>query len=152
MIGEEVEVAKTFELAADTKAVLLAAGLIFLLALVLGVWKYRGMSTSPDGLAHPYVDTAHRAALLYSFATLLIAVFVQFSGWGETVDVIAAFVVIAYFLAAIGSYIWHGAKRDTDNQIRDPVRGTGAFFWSLVVAEIAGFSVLLAGFVEAQIL
>ena len=49
MIGEEVEVAKTFELAADTKAVLLAAGLIFLLALVLGVWKYRGMSTSPAG-------------------------------------------------------------------------------------------------------
>ena len=44
---------------------------------------------------------AHRAALLYSFATLLIAVFVQFSGWGETVDVIAAFVVIAYFLAAM---------------------------------------------------
>ena len=143
--------ASSFELAADTKAVLLAAGLIFLLALVLGVWKYRQMSTSPDGLAHPYVDTAHRAALLYSFATLLIAVFVQFSGWSETVDSIAAFVVIAYFLAAIGSYIWHGAKRDTDNQVRDPVRGTGVFFWSLVVAEIAGFSVLLAGFADAQI-
>ena len=41
--------------------------------------------------------------------------------------------------------------RDTDNQIRDPVRGTGVFFWSLVVAEIAGFSVLLAGFADAQI-
>jgi hypothetical protein len=144
--------ASTFELAADTKAVLLAAGLIFLLALVLGVWKYVQMNASSDGLAHPYVDTAHRAALLYSFATLLIAVFVQFSGWSETVDLVAAFVVIAYFLAAIGSYIYHGAKRDTDNQIRDPTRGSGAFFWSLVVAEIAGFSVLLAGFVEAQIL
>ena len=146
------EAAPTFELAADTKAVLLAAGLIFLLALVLGVWKYVQMNASPDGLAHPYVDTAHRAALLYSFATLLIAVFVQFSGWSETVDVVAAFVVIAYFLAAIGSYVYHGAKQDTDNQIRDPTRGSGAFFWSLVVAEIAGFSVLLAGFVEAQIL
>lgn len=131
---------------------LLAAGLIFLLALVLGVWKYRQMAASPDGLAHPYVDTAHRAALLYSFATLLIAAFVELSGWPETVDAIAAFIVILYFLAAIGSYIWHGAKRDTDNQVRDPVRGTGVFFWSLVVAEIAGFSVLLAGFVEAQIL
>lgn len=131
---------------------LLAAGLIFLLALVLGVWKYRQMAASPDGLAHPYVDTAHRAALLYSFATLLIAAFVELSGWSETVDAIAAFIVILYFLAAIGSYIWHGAKRDTDNQVRDPVRGTGAFFWSLVVAEIAGFSVLLAGFAEAQIL
>jgi hypothetical protein len=140
------------ELGGDTNAVLLAAGLIFLLALVLGVWKYVQMNSSPDGLAHPYVDTAHRAALLYSFATLLIAVFVELSDWSETVDVIAAFVVIAYFLAAIGSYIYHGAKRDTDNQIRDPARGSGAFFWSLVVAEISGFSVLLAGFVSAQIL
>ena len=144
--------ASSLELASDTKAVLLAAGLIFLLALVLGVWKYRGMATSPDGLAHPYVDTAHRAALLYSFAALLIAVFVELSGWSETVDSIAAFVVIFYFLAAIAAYIWHGWRQDTDNQIRDPIRGTSAFFWSLVVAEIAGFSVLLAGFVEAQIL
>ncbi len=106
----EAEAATAFELGADTKAVLLAAGLIFLLALVLGVWKYRQMSTSPDGLAHPYVDTAHRAALLYSFATLLIATFVELSGWSETVDSIAAFVVIFYFLAAVGSYIWHGAQ------------------------------------------
>lgn len=147
-----VGAAQQLELGGDTKAVLLAAGLIFLLALVLGIWKYRGMSTSPDGLAHPYVDTAHRAALLYSFASLLLAVFVELSGWSETVDSIAAFVVIFYFVAAIASYIWHGWKQDTDNQIRDPVRGSSPFFWSLVVAEIAGFSVLLAGFVEAQIL
>ncbi|MDX6651294.1 MAG: hypothetical protein QOJ38_75 [Solirubrobacterales bacterium] len=140
------------ELGSDTNAVLLASGLIFLLALVLGIWKYVQMSSSPDGLAHPYVDTAHRAALLYSFATLLLAVFVELSSWGTTVNAVAAFTVIGYFLAAIGSYISHGARRDTDNQIRDPVRGTSAFFWSLVVAEIAGFSVLLAGFADAQIL
>jgi hypothetical protein len=29
---------------------------------------------SGDRRAHPYVDIAHRAALLYSFATLLVAV------------------------------------------------------------------------------
>ena len=144
--------ASSLELASDTKAVLLAAGLIFLLALILGVWKYRGMATSPEGLAHPYVDTAHRAALLYAFATLLIATFVEFSGWSETVDSIAAWAMIFYFLAAIVSYMWHGWKRDTDNQVRDPVRGTSGFFWSLVFAEIAGWSVLIAGFVEAQIL
>ena len=46
-----------------TMATLLAAGLIFLLALVLGIWKYRQMATSPDHLAHPYVDIAHRSAL-----------------------------------------------------------------------------------------
>ena len=36
-----------------TMATLLAAGLIFLLALILGIWKYRQMATSPDHLAHP---------------------------------------------------------------------------------------------------
>jgi hypothetical protein len=61
----------------DTKITLLAAGLIFLLALVLGVWKYREIMASQERRAHPYVDIAHRAALLYSFATLLIAAFVR---------------------------------------------------------------------------
>ena len=63
----------THNLGTPTMATLFAAGLIFLLALVLGIWKYRQMATSPDHLAHPYVDIAHRAALLYSFATLLLA-------------------------------------------------------------------------------
>jgi hypothetical protein len=140
------------ELTGATEAVLLAAGLIFLLALVLGVWKYVQMAGSADGLAHPYVDTAHRAALLYSFATLLLAVFVQLSAWSETVNAIAAFLVIFYFVSAIASYVWHGARRDTDNQVRDAVPGTSAFFWSLVAAEIGGTLVLLAGFVDARII
>jgi hypothetical protein len=119
---------------------------------VLGVWKYRGMASSPEGLAHPYVDIAHRAALLYSFATLLIAVFVELSGWSETVDLIAAFALILFFVAAIAGYVIHGWRRDTDNQFRDPIPGTHPFMWALIVAEIGGFAVLLAGFVDAQIL
>jgi hypothetical protein len=140
------------QLGSDTRAVLLAAGLIFLWALILGVWKYRGMATSPDGLAHPYVDTAHRAALLYSFATLLIAVFVELSGWSQTVDLIAAFALIFFFVGAIVGYVIHGYRKDTDNQFRDPIPGTHPFMWALIVAEIGGFAVLLAGFVDAQIL
>ncbi|MBJ7348069.1 MAG: hypothetical protein JHC87_05815 [Thermoleophilaceae bacterium] len=136
----------------STNIVLLAAGLIFLLSLVLGVWKYQQMSNSPDHLAHPYVDTAHRAALMYSFATLLLATFVQLSSFSEAVNLTAAGIVIFYFVASIISYIVHGARRDTDNQLADRVPGTGVFFWTLVVAEIGGFSVLLAGFVDAQLL
>lgn len=134
-----------------TDAVLLAAGLIFLLALVLGVWKYRQMTTSETHLAHPYVDIAHRAALMYSFATLLIAVFVQLSAFDDTVNLIAAFVPIFFFVGAIVSYVVHGVLRDTDNQLAHPVRGTHLFFWLLVVGEIGGFGVLLAGFAQAQI-
>ncbi|MEV4002882.1 hypothetical protein [Actinomadura sp. NPDC049753] len=140
------------ELGTGTKVVLLAAGLIFLWALALGVWKYRQMARSKDHLAHPYVDTAHRAALLYSFATLLIAAFVQFSGWNAIVNLLSAGASVLFFVASIGTYVYHGWRRDTDNQFRDRVRGTTAFMIALIVAEIGGFFVLLLGFVRAQLL
>lgn len=139
-------------LGGDTKAVLLGAALMFLFALLLGVWKYRQMSESPDGLAHPYVDTAHRAALLYSFALLLVATFVELSAWGTAVNLIAAGAMAFYFFAAVAGYAVHGRRRDTDNQFRDPVAGTNAFMTSLIVAEIGGWLVLVAGFVDGQIL
>jgi hypothetical protein len=141
------------ELGGDTKAVLLAAGLIFMLALALGVWKYRGMTASPEGRAHPYVDVAHRAALLYSFATLLIAAFVEFSGWSTAVNAIAAFAVIAFFVGAVAGYVYHGLRRDTDNQFREGEGPAGLhpFMWTLIVVELTGFAVLLAGFVDGQI-
>ena len=106
----------------DTKITLLAAGLIFLLALVLGVWKYRQIMAAEDHRAHPYVDIAHRAALLYSFATLLIAVFVELSAWPAWVNLTAAMVVVFFFVAAIASYISHGARRDTTNQFENADR------------------------------
>ena len=137
-------------LAVDTKIVLLIAGLIFLGALALGVWKYQQMATTENHLAHPYVDIAHRAALLYSFATLLLAALVAFSGWSAAVNLTAALVVIFFFVAAIGSYVYRGWRADTDNQFRHPERGTHAFMFALIVGEIGGSAVLLAGFVNEQ--
>ena len=140
------------ELGLDTRLTLLAAGLIFLLALALGVWKYRQMATSPTHLAHPYVDIAHRAALLYSFATLLIAVFVELSSWTTWVNLAAAGVLVFFCLVAIGAYIVHGAKRDTTNQFENPTASLHIGMWALVVGEIGGFAVLLAGFIAGQFL
>jgi hypothetical protein len=136
----------------DTAVVLLGAGVMFLIALFLGVWKYRQMAASPEALAHPYVDIAHRAALLYSFATLLVATFVHFSGWSETVDLICAGVIYFFFIGAVAGYSYHGWRRDTDNQFRDPQPGTHEYMWALIVGEIGAFSVLVAGFVDAQML
>src|SRR6516164_1824296 len=135
----------TLALGIDTKVTLLAAVLIFLLALVLGVWKYRQIMAADDHRAHPYVDIAHRAALLYSFATLLLAVFVELSAWPTWVNLTAALVVI-FFVAAILSYISHGARRDTVNQFENPNRGTEISMALLIAGEIGGFGVLLAGF------
>jgi len=134
----------------DVRITLLAAGLIFLLALVLGVWKYRQMLVSQDHRAHPYVDIAHRAALLYSFATLLVAVFVQFSAWPAWVNLTAAAIVVFFFVGAILSYIAHGLRRDTDNQFAHPDKALRVGMVALIVAEIGGFGVILAGFVVGQ--
>ncbi|WP_273734193.1 hypothetical protein [Mycolicibacterium septicum] len=139
------------DLGIDTVITLLAAGLIFLLALVLGVWKYRQMATSENHLAHPYVDIAHRAALLYSFATLLVAVFVELSAWPTAVNLTAAMVLVLFFVVAILSYIEHGARRDTTNQFERPTAGLHAGMVALIVGEIGGFAVLLAGFIAAQL-
>lgn len=139
-------------LGGDTKAVLLAAAAMFLWALLLGVWKYRQIVESEDARAHPYVDIAHRAALLYSFALLLVATFVELSAWGTVVNLLAAGAMAFYFFAAVAGYAVHGRRRDTDNQFRDPVAGTHAFMNSLIVAEIAGWLVLVAGFLDGQIL
>ncbi|CAJ1505929.1 hypothetical protein MU0083_003818 [[Mycobacterium] kokjensenii] len=130
----------------DTKVTLLSAGLIFLLALVLGVWKYQQIATSENHRAHVYVDIAHRAALMYSFATLLVAVFVQFSAWPTWVNMVAAMVIVFFFVTAIGSYMLHGALRDTTNQFETPTWRLHAGMVLLILGEIGGFAVLLAGF------
>ena len=130
---------------------LLAAALMFLWALLLGVLKYSQIRGSEESLAHPYVDIAHRAALLYSFALLLIAAFVELSGWGTVVNLIAAAAMALYFFAAVGGYMAHGLRRDTDNQFRDAVPGTHEFMISLIAAEIGGWLVLIAGFLDGQV-
>ena len=136
----------------DTLLTLLAAGLMFLWALGLGIIKYRQMATSETHLAHPYIDTAHRAALLYSFAIGLVAVFVELSGWSTTVNLVCVALLVFFFVGAVVGYMVHGLRRDTDNQFRDPVRGTHGYMVALIVAEIGAFAVLLAGFVDAQLL
>jgi Ca2+/Na+ antiporter len=134
----------------DVRITVLCAGLIFLLALVLGLWKYRQVLASPEHRAHPYVDIAHRAALLYSFATLLVAVFVQLSAWPAWVNLTAAMVLVFFFVVAILTYIQHGWKQDTDNQFAHPDRAMRVAMIALVIGEVGGFGALLAGFIAGQ--
>ncbi len=136
----------------DTKLTLLATGFIFLLALGLGVWKYRQITAAPDHRAHVYVDIAHRAALLYAFATLLFAAFVELSAWPVWVNLTATAVAVVFFVGAIGSYILHGARRDTENQFDTPMKGTAVAMAALIIGEIGGFAVVFAGFIVGQLM
>lgn len=140
------------EIGGDTKAVLVLAAAMFLWALLLGVMKYRQINASPEFQAHPYTDIAHRAALMYSFALLLVAAFVELSSFSAPVNLLAAGAMALFFFAAVAGYNVHGLRRDTDNQLRDRTPGTGAFMIALIGAEIGGWLVLVAGFLDGQVL
>ena len=134
-----------------TKIVMLFAAGMFLWALLLGSLKYSQILSSPEHHAHPYTDVAHRAALLYSFALLLIAMFVQFGRWSFSVNVAAASAMTAYFVLSVASYTWHGWKRDTVNQFAPASKELRGFMASLMAVEIGAWLVLVAGFVDRQI-
>lgn len=138
-------------LAVETRIVLFLGGVVFLWALALGVLKYAQMSQSAQAVAHPYTDIAHRAALMYSFAIGLMAAFVELSAFTGWVNLVAALVPIFFFVAAIGSYQFHGIRRDTDNQFRRAPHALGWFMYALIIGEVGGFAVLLAGFVRAWV-
>jgi hypothetical protein len=141
----------TMHISADTKAVLTADAVMFLCALLLGVWKYRQIASSEDHTSHVYTDIAHRTALFYSFALLLLATFVQLSGFSPLVNLLAAGAMAFYFFASVTIYAGHGWRKDTDNQFRNAVRGTHAYMGTLILAEIGGWLVLVAGFLDKQV-
>ena len=134
---------------------LAGAGGFFLLGLLCGAWKYLHIRRGPEMRAPLYVDLAHRSALMYAFANVLLARFVDHSHWSDRANLAAAIVLQVFFAASVLGYVVHGALRDTDNQFRRPHRlgaatipdaAMTAFMIALIGAEIAAFSVLFAGY------
>jgi hypothetical protein len=135
-----------------------SAGVFFGFGLLFGAWKYACMARSADGQSPVYVDIAHRAALLYAFACMLLAQLCAASAWRDGVNLAAAIVLVLYFAIAVLTYAVHGALRDTDNQLRRPHRlgrrtigdlTMRAFMVSLITAEIGAFLVILGGYLAA---
>lgn len=137
---------------------LTSAGVFFGFGLLFGAWKYACMARSEDAQAPIYVDIAHRAALLYAFACMLLAQLCAVSAWSNAVNLAAAIVLVSYFSVAVLTYAVHGALRDTDNQLKRPHRlgkktiGDRlmlAFMVSLIVAEVGAFLVIFSGYLAA---
>lgn len=138
----------------SVRLALVAAGGFFLSGLLTGVWKYGCIAAHAKAEAPAYVDIAHRASLMYSFAALLLAVFASISAWSDTVDLWSVALPLLFFAVAIVGYVVHGLLRDTDNQFRRPQtigpvklprHGLLLLMVALTVAEIGGFVVLFAG-------
>ena len=133
-----------------------ATGAFLLAGLVTGTWKYLAIRGSEEARAPAYVDIAHRAALMYSFATLILAEFTKLTGFSDATNVFLVSVQIFFFASAILLYVVHGLLDDTDNQLRIPhVMGRmtippivmTALLGVLIVGELGGFGAMFAGFI-----
>jgi len=136
----------------------IGAGVFFLTGLLAGAWKYFHIARSATATAPVYVDIAHRASLLYSFASILLAHFAALSAWSVRINFWACAVLLLFFAAAIVGYVVHGLLRDTDNQFLPPHRigamplprsALHGFMWLLMIGEIGGFAVLFSGVLRA---
>ena len=106
------------------------------------------MRNSPRFEAPTYVSIAHRAALMYAFAALLLAVFASLSAFSDTINLVGVIPPLLFFALAQIHYIQLGFANQTDNSMRDAPNRNIEFMAlnALTVAEIGGFAILLTGF------
>jgi hypothetical protein len=124
---------------------LVAAGALLLLGMLLGVWKYRRMRRPPAFAAPVYVDIAHRAALMYAFAALVLAALAQASALAPEVNAAAVGANLVFFVSAIASYIVHGWRETAETQFRESNFITTWGTWALIAGEVGGTGVLVVG-------
>lgn len=139
-------------MAASVKLALLAAGVFLLAGLLGGVAKYHGIMTRPSRRAHPYIDIAHRSALLYSFAALLMAELLRYSPYSPSLQLWMTAVPLFFFALAIGRYFQLGFQGRETNQFKQRNFITTWGMLLLIVGEIGGVAAIVWGFVSTQIL
>ena len=134
------------------KITLLWSGLFLLAGMLIGIVKHQRMLKSEDHTAPAYIDIAHRAAFLYSFAMLVIAKLLEYSPYSEAVQLGASGVLIAFMSVTIIGYFTHGVRNKTDNLFRERNFSTTWYVYLLTIGEIGGLSVILWGFISTQLL
>src|SRR3712207_5576916 len=97
-----------------------------------------------------YIDIAHRAAFMYSFAALVMARLLESSPYAERVQLGASGLVLLFLTLTIFGYLSHGLRDDTDNIFRERTFTTTWYMYLLIAGEIGGFAVILWGFLSRQ--
>ena len=124
------------EMDLSVRVAIIASGAFLFLGMLTGVIKYLQIRASEHKRAHYYIDIAHRSSLMYSAATLILAVLAYFSVWSAKLNLWLVLGNITFFALAIFSYIIHGLLKDTQNQFKQP-HTVGP--WSLPPILISGF-------------
>lgn len=128
------------------KITLTFSGLYLLAGMLIGIVKFRKTMRSTEHRSPVYIDIAHRAALLYSFAALVIARLLEENAFGEIILVPATLIVLAFFSLTILGYLVTGLKNETENLFRERNFTTTWFMYALISAEIIGFVTIFSGF------
>ena len=115
-------------------------GVFLLTAMLVGILKYRGMMRSEKHEAPVYIDIAHRAALLYAFAALVIAKLLEFSPFSENVQILIGGVPLVYFALTIIGYIKLGLENRETTQFSERNFITTWFMYGLIAGEIGGIA------------
>lgn len=134
------------------KISLLASGLFLLIGMLIGIVKHQQMLKSPGHNAPAYIDIAHRAAFLYSFAMLVIAKLLEYSPYSETVQLVSMGSVLTFLSVTIVGYFATGMMNKTDNLFRHRDFRTTWYVYMLTVGEIGGLAVIVWGFISSQFL
>lgn len=134
------------------KLSLLSSGVFLLFGMISGVIKYRFTMTSQDSHAPVYIDIAHRASFLYSFAALVIAKLLEFSPYTAVVKLLISVIPLTFFALTIMGYLITGLKNRTNNMFTEKNFITTWFMYFLIVGEIGGMILIIWGFIFTQFL
>jgi len=134
------------------KISLLSSGLFLLAGMLVGIVKHQRMLKSADHVAPAYIDIAHRAAFLYSFAMLVIAKLLEYCPYSETVQLGAMGLVLVFLSVTIIGYFVTGMMNKTDNLFRHRDFRTTWYVYMLTVGEITGLAIIVWGFISTQFL
>lgn len=134
------------------KIALAASGIFLLVGMVGGILKHQKIISSPQHKAPAYIDIAHRASMLYSFAALVMAELLRFSPYTDKAQLLISCVPIFCFAASIAQYFKLGLQNKTSNQFREQNFNTTWGMLFLIIGEIGGVGAIVWGFISTQLL
>ena len=137
-------------MAVSVKISILFAGIFLLAGMLTGVWKYVKIMRSDERQAPVYVDIAHRNALMFSFASLVIAKLVEYSPLGTVWQIVVIAVPFFFFVMTSAGQITEGFKNRTGNIFKTPDPVRNVFMYGLVAGEIGSIAALIGGFIYTQ--
>lgn len=132
------------------KIALLFSGIFLLVGMLTGVWKYRLIMKSENHKAPIYVDIAHRNALLFSFACLVIAKLMEFSPFSPTIQLVITLIPLFYFALTTINQVKEGALNRKETIFNQRNFSTTWFMYGLIIGEVGAISLMVFGFIYTQ--